>query len=120
VSWRNDARVPIPESTLKILHRRPPKASVKQGQNGSPVACHPARQRIQQPLASSGRISRRPAAIFCHATGNSRTMIQANFVKSDSIAKVLDRALDKGKGLLRLTPTWVPRSFFHTGRRIKL
>ena len=38
-------------------------------------------------------------------------MIQANLVRGDSIAKVLDRALDKGKGLLRLTPTWVPRSF---------
>ena len=47
-------------------------------------------------------------------------MIQANLVRGDSIAKVLDRALDKGKGLLRLTPTWVPRSFLHPGRRIKL
>jgi len=34
--------------------------------------------------------------------------------------KVLDRALDAGGGLLRLTPTWVPRSFLHPGRRIKL
>ena len=47
-------------------------------------------------------------------------MIQPNVVKSDNIAKVLDRALDKGGGLLRLTPTWVPRSFLHPGRRIKL
>jgi hypothetical protein len=47
-------------------------------------------------------------------------MIQPNVVKGDSIAKVLDRALDKGGGLLRLTPTWVPRSFLHPGRRIKL
>ena len=44
-----------------------------------------------------------------------RTMIQPNVVKSDNIAKVLDRALDKGGGLLRLTPTWVPRSFLHPG-----
>ena len=43
-----------------------------------------------------------------------------NIVKGDSIAKVLDRALDRGEGLLRLTPTWVPRSFLHPGRRIKL
>ncbi|OYV84637.1 MAG: hypothetical protein B7Z73_15065 [Planctomycetia bacterium 21-64-5] len=33
---------------------------------------------------------------------------------------MLDRALDAGQGLLRLTPTWVPRSFLHPGKRIKL
>ena len=32
----------------------------------------------------------------------------------------LERALDAGEGLLRLTPTWVPRSFLHPGKRIKL
>ncbi len=47
-------------------------------------------------------------------------MIAPNVVKKDNVAKVLDRALDKGAGLLRLTPTWVPRSFLHPGRRIKL
>lgn len=47
-------------------------------------------------------------------------MITSNIVKSDNVGKVLDRALDKGQGLLRLTPTWVPRSFLHPGRRIKL
>ncbi len=41
-------------------------------------------------------------------------------VKGDSVSKILDRALDAGQGLLRLTPTWVPRSFLHPGRRIKL
>lgn len=41
-------------------------------------------------------------------------------VKGDSVRAVLDRALDAGEGLLRLTPTWVPRSFLHPGRRIKL
>lgn len=30
------------------------------------------------------------------------------------------RALEQGKGVLRLTPTWVPRSFCVPGRRIKL
>ena len=30
------------------------------------------------------------------------------------------RALDQGQGVLRLTPTWVPRSFCIPGRRIKL
>ena len=47
-------------------------------------------------------------------------MIQPSVVKGDSVAKPLDRALDKGGGMLRLTPTWVPRSFLHPGRRIKL
>lgn len=31
-----------------------------------------------------------------------------------------ERALDQGKGILRLAPTWVPRSFCVPGRRIKL
>ena len=30
------------------------------------------------------------------------------------------RALDQGKGIVRLAPTWVPRSFCVPGRRIKL
>ncbi len=34
-----------------------------------------------------------------------------------SVAK---KALDQGKGILRLAPTWVPRSFCVPGRRIKL
>jgi hypothetical protein len=38
----------------------------------------------------------------------------------ENISKLLDSALDAGEGLLRLTPTWVPRSFLHPGRRIKL
>ena len=29
-------------------------------------------------------------------------------------------AMERGKGILRLTPTWVPRSFCVPGRRIKL
>lgn len=43
-----------------------------------------------------------------------------NIAKGDSVAKILDRALDAGGGLLRLSPTWVPRSFLHPGKRIKL
>jgi hypothetical protein len=31
-----------------------------------------------------------------------------------------ENALEQGKGILRLTPTWVPRSFCVPGRRIKL
>lgn len=37
-----------------------------------------------------------------------------------SIVKSTIRALDGGEGLLRLSPTWVPRSFLIPGRRLKL
>ncbi|UUO06526.1 hypothetical protein M4951_24680 [Blastopirellula sp. J2-11] len=43
-----------------------------------------------------------------------------NVVKGDSVAPILDRAMDAGEGLLRLSPNWVPRSFLHPGKRIKL
>ena len=35
-------------------------------------------------------------------------------------ASVAGKALEQGKGILRLAPTWVPRSFCVPGRRIKL
>ncbi len=47
-------------------------------------------------------------------------MSEANIVKGDSVKSVLESALDQGEGLLRLTPTWVPRSFLHPGKRIRL
>ena len=47
-------------------------------------------------------------------------MATATPLKKDNVAKALSRALDAGEGLLRLTPTWVPRSFLHPGKRIKL
>ncbi|NQV32746.1 MAG: hypothetical protein HQ515_08635 [Phycisphaeraceae bacterium] len=37
-----------------------------------------------------------------------------------STRTIAERALEQGKGILRLTPTWVPRSFCVPGRRIKL
>lgn len=40
--------------------------------------------------------------------------------KKDNVGAILQRALDAGGGLLRLTPAWVPRSFLHPGKRIKL
>ena len=43
-----------------------------------------------------------------------------NIVSSDNVGAILDRALDAGAGLLRLPPTWVPRSFLHPGRRLRL
>jgi hypothetical protein len=45
---------------------------------------------------------------------------QSKVASKDNISKLLDRAIDAGEGLLRLTPTWVPRSFLHPGKRIKL
>ena len=37
-----------------------------------------------------------------------------------NIAKITSDALTEGGGILRLTPTWVPRSFLQPGRRLKL
>jgi hypothetical protein len=45
--------------------------------------------------------------------------VEENLV-SDNVSGILDSALDAGEGLLRLTPTWVPRSFLHPGRRLRL
>jgi hypothetical protein len=43
-----------------------------------------------------------------------RTSIMAN------VAKLASSALTEGDGILRLAPTWVPRSFLQPGRRLKL
>jgi hypothetical protein len=48
------------------------------------------------------------------------TLSTKDIVTKDSVGSILERALDAGGGLLRLTPTWVPRSFLHPGKRIKL
>ena len=40
--------------------------------------------------------------------------------ESRNTPAALDRAMDAGRGILRLTPTWVPRSFLHPGKRIRL
>ena len=40
--------------------------------------------------------------------------------RDESLTRILDEALDTGEGLLRLAPNWVPRSFLHPGKRIKL
>ncbi len=44
----------------------------------------------------------------------------SKIVKRDNVGQFISRALDAGEGLLRLTPTWVPRSFLHPGKRIRL
>lgn len=47
-------------------------------------------------------------------------MAKSSTIIKEHVDKVLSSALDAGGGLLRLTPTWVPRSFLHPGKRIKL
>lgn len=39
---------------------------------------------------------------------------------SDNVAAAAEAALEAGGGLLRLAPNWVPRSFLHPGKRLKL
>lgn len=39
---------------------------------------------------------------------------------STNVRPALERALEQGDGILRLTPTWVPRNFLHPGKRIRL
>ena len=47
-------------------------------------------------------------------------MCASKIVSKDNVGAILGRALDAGAGILRLTPNWVPRSFLHPGKRIKL
>lgn len=47
-------------------------------------------------------------------------MSTASRAKTGNLGPLVDRALDAGGGLLRLAPAWVPRSFLHPGKRIKL
>jgi hypothetical protein len=37
-----------------------------------------------------------------------------------NVARLAREALEAGEGMLRLAPNWVPRSFLHPGRRLKL
>ncbi len=46
--------------------------------------------------------------------------MSTKIVTGDNISAALERAMNAGEGILRLTPTWVPRSFLHPGKRIKL
>src|SRR4030066_2071438 len=47
-------------------------------------------------------------------------MSPSRIVKRGNVGTILNRAMDAGEGVLRLTPTWVPRNFLHPGKRIKL
>ncbi len=44
----------------------------------------------------------------------------ARLPESKNVGVALDRALAAGAGMLRLSPTWVPRSFLHPGKRVRL
>src|SRR5512135_2219014 len=39
---------------------------------------------------------------------------------SSNVRRSVEAALEKGDGLLRLAPCWVPRSFLQPGKRLKL
>ena len=54
--------------------------------------------------------SRAPANIGNLTFGTNR-MTDSNLIQSDNVAAILQQAMDAGEGVLRLTPTWVPRSF---------
>jgi hypothetical protein len=40
--------------------------------------------------------------------------------RGTAVRGCLERALDAGQGILRLVPNWVPRSFLHPGKRLRL
>jgi hypothetical protein len=80
-----------------------------------------------------GQLSRAagsPLALDIHPTREFNSMAKkttppkkakaAAAVSSKSEASLVKRALEDGAGILRLAPTWVPRSFLMPGRRIKL
>ena len=49
-----------------------------------------------------------------------KTFTGESVIQGDALAGALGSALDAGGGLLKLAPNWVPRSFLHPGKRIKL
>ena len=51
---------------------------------------------------------------------SSASKSSAVLTESKDVSTSLDRAFDAGNGILRLSPTWVPRSFLHPGKRIRL
>lgn len=55
-----------------------------------------------------------------HSARRNPPLPNSKILNRDNVGRALMSALDQGGGLLRLTPTWVPRSFLHPGKRIKL
>ena len=48
------------------------------------------------------------------------TKKSAKLPEAKNVGSALDKALNAGKGIIRLSPTWVPRSFLHPGKRVRL
>src|SRR3712207_7920680 len=48
------------------------------------------------------------------------TTLFRSFMEVAEKTSIAQQALEQGQGILRLAPTWVPRSFCVPGRRIKL
>lgn len=55
-----------------------------------------------------------------HGEGGVRPWIKDGGIMPMTSKELTQRALEQGGGVLRLIPTWVPRSFCRPGRRIKL
>ena len=53
-------------------------------------------------------------------SGSTTTFTGQPVLHGEALTGALAEALDAGEGLLRLAPNWVPRSFLHPGKRIKL
>ena len=50
----------------------------------------------------------------------STTFTGQSVVRGGAVRAGVERALDAGDGVLRLVPNWVPRSFLHPGKRLRL
>jgi hypothetical protein len=55
-----------------------------------------------------------------NASAKTTTFTGQTVLQGEALTRVLGTALEAGEGLLRLAPNWVPRSFLHPGKRIKL
>ncbi len=47
-------------------------------------------------------------------------LVAPAIVARENVSEVLGRAMEAGEGILRLMPTWVPRSFLQPGKRLRL
>src|SRR5262249_19674660 len=76
---------------------------------------------VQTP-AAGGRAfrTRREYRSMAKKTSAPPTKTKPAAVSTRSEAALVKQALETGQGILRLAPTWVPRSFLMPGRRIKL
>jgi hypothetical protein len=54
------------------------------------------------------------------ASAETTTYTGQNVLHGEALTHAIHQALEAGEGLLRMAPNWVPRSFLHPGKRIKL